>query len=154
MVESLFTWLGGTAPGQFLAGSTAAFATTEALHIVGLAVVGGVILVIDLVALGITSRELRAGTLIDQLSGLFYGALALTAITGVMLVAAGPYKYYTNPLFPVKLVLLVAALILQITFRRRLVPLQGPDRLSRLLASTSLLLWTGVVVTGRWLGLI
>lgn len=37
-----------------------------------------------------------------------------------MLVSAGPFKYYTNPLFPVKLSLLALALVSQWWLHRRL----------------------------------
>ena len=63
--------------------------------------------------------------------------------------AAGPYKYYTNPLFPVKLALLVIAVVLQAILSRRLKRQPSVDRAARGLAVTSLLLWTAVVIAGR-----
>jgi hypothetical protein len=129
MIEQLFVWLGTTGVGQFLAGSTAGFATIESVHIVALAV-------------------------IDQLRVPFIGSLALVAISGVLLVAAGPYKYYTNPLFPLKLVLLAAAIGVHFVLQKRLRSRGSVDGLARALAAGSLLLWSGVVISGRWLGLI
>lgn len=154
MIEQVFAWLGNTALGQLLAGSTAAFATVESVHIVALSVVGGVILAANLTVLGWILRASHAGAVIHQLRGLFYGSLAIVAISGVLLVAAGPYKYYTNPLFPLKLALLALALIAHFTLQKRLRARGHVDTAARVLAASSLFLWSGVVVAGRCLGLI
>jgi hypothetical protein len=154
MVEQIFAWLGNTAAGQYLAGSTAGFATVEAVHIVALSVIGGVILAANLTVLGWILRTSNAGTVVDQLRGLFYGSLVVVAVSGVLLVAAGPYKYYTNPLFPLKLVLLAAALAVHFVLQNRLRTRNGVDTGARALAFSSLVLWSAVVIAGRWLGLI
>ena len=154
MIESVFKWLGETAPGVFLAQSTAAFAATESVHIVALALVGGTILVVDLAVLGTLLKTTSVSVVMRQLRVLYVGALILVALSGVLLVAAGPYKYLTNPLFPLKLAMLAVALVLQWTLARRLRRRQKIDGTARALAATSLLLWSGVVVAGRWLGLI
>jgi hypothetical protein len=154
MIESVFIWLGKTPPGLFLAQSTAAFAATESVHIVALALVGGAILVADLAVLGVLLKTTSILVVMRQLRVLYAAALVLVAASGVLLVAAGPYKYFTNPLFPLKLSLLLTALILQWTLARRLRQREKIDRKARVLAAASLVLWTGVVIAGRWLGLI
>jgi hypothetical protein len=154
MIEQIFIWLGNTAIGTYLAGSTAAFAATEALHIIALSLVGGAILVADLTVLGVVLKSSRAEGVLLQLQTLFCAGLGVVAVSGVLLVAAGPYKYYTNPLFPLKLGLLVLALICQGLLLRRLRAQAEPGRAAKVLAGTSLVLWTAVVITGRWLGLI
>ncbi|WP_343699543.1 DUF6644 family protein [Caulobacter sp.] len=148
-----FLWLGETPPGQFLKASTFAFSMVESSHLLGLALLGGTVLAADLGALRVIFRSTPAVTVADGVSRAFWTALALVAVSGVLLVAAGPYKYYTNPLFPVKLALLVVALALQVgvltTLRRG-----GAERLSRGLAGASLVFWLSTLVAGRWLGLI
>jgi hypothetical protein len=154
MIERIFAWLGSTAAGQFLAGSTPGFAAVESLHILALALIGGVILAVDLSALGFILRGSGAGAVATQLRRLFAVALIAVVVSGVLLVAAGPYKYYTNPLFPLKLVLLALALGVHFVLQKRLKARAEVDAGSRSLAIVSLVLWTGVVVAGRWLGLI
>jgi len=154
MIEQLFVWLGNTAPGRYLAGSTAAFAATEALHIVALSLVGGVILVVDLAVLGVVLKRLRAEAVLQRTLGVFCVGLGLVVVSGVLLVAAGPYKYYTNPLFPLKLGFLLLALIAHFLLQRKLKARQDTGAGARVLAVASLTLWTAVVVAGRWLGLI
>lgn len=148
-----FLWLGETWPGQFLKASTFAFSMTESAHLLGLALLGGTVLAADLGALRVIFRGTPAIEVAQGVSRAFWIALGLAAVSGVLLVAAGPYKYYTNPLFPVKLTLLVVALGLQvgvlITLRR-----EGSEALSRVLAGASLVFWLATLVAGRWLGLI
>lgn len=154
MIEQIFTWLGSTGAGQFLAGSTAGFAAIESVHIVALAVLGGVVLAGNLSVLGVILRGSSASAVFSQLRALFIGALVLVSVSGVLLVAAGPYKYYTNPLFPLKLVLLAVALGVHYGLQRRLAAREEIDNVSRSLAIGSLTVWSAVVVAGRWLGLI
>jgi hypothetical protein len=148
-----FLWLGETWPGQFLKASTFAFSMVESSHLLGLALLGGTVLAANLGALRVIFRGTPAVAVADGVSRAFWIALSLVVVSGVLLVAAGPYKYYTNPLFPVKLVLLVVALGLQVgvlaTMRR-----EGAETLSRVLAGASLFFWLSTLVAGRWLGLI
>lgn len=147
-----FLWLGETPPGLFLKGSTFAFAMTESAHLLGLALLGGTVLATDLAALRVLFRDTPARLVAQGASATFWIALALVATSGVLLVAAGPYKYFTNPLFPLKLGLLTVALGLQIGL---LVGL-GRDAVGwgRVLGASSLLFWLATLIAGRWLGLI
>jgi hypothetical protein len=154
MIEQIFTWLGNTTAGIALQHSTAAFAATESLHIIALSVVGGTILITDLTVLGTVLKRTEPHAVFRQLRTLYLSGLILVVASGVLLVAAGPYKYYTNPLFPVKLALLILAAALQTSLIRRLKRQPSVDRATRGLAATSLFLWTSVVIAGRWLGLI
>jgi hypothetical protein len=154
MIETIFLWLGRTAPGVALQQSTAAFAATESVHIIGLSLVGGVVLVTNLAALGVVLKSTPSQTVFGQLRFLYLSGLLVVAVSGVLLVAAGPYKYYTNPLFPVKLTLLAIAATVQAVLSRRLRRSSPADGISRRLAAASLVTWTAVVVAGRWLGLI
>jgi hypothetical protein len=154
MIQELFLWLGSTAPGVALQQSRIAFAATEALHIIGLSLVGGAILVTDLAVLGLVLKSTAPQIVFGQLRALYLFALVVVAVSGVLLVAAGPYKYYTNPLFPVKLALLLIAAVIQVVLSRRMKRAPLADTAARGLAITSLIAWTAVVIAGRWLGLI
>lgn len=154
MIEEAFMWLGRTGAGVALQQSTAAFAATEAVHIIALSLVGGAILAADLTVLGAVLKRTAPHAVFAQLRALYRLGLILVAASGVLLVAAGPYKYYTNPLFPVKLALLGIALALQAILSRGLEREAIAGRAARRMAAASLLVWTAVVIAGRWLGLI
>jgi hypothetical protein len=150
-LENAFAWLGGTPPGVFLAQSTSAFAATETLHLLALAALFGVVVVVDLSALRLAFRATAPVDIARGLTPVLAIALGLIAVSGLLLVAAGPLKYYTNPLFPLKLSALAAALAVQFGLHRALA--RGHVA-AKPLAVVSLVLWLGVIVLGRWLGLI
>lgn len=150
----LFVWLGQTPMGRLLNQSTAAFATTESVHIIALSLIGGAVLVTHLAAVGWILKPIPPGTVMRTLRPVTLVGLVAVVISGVLLVAAGPFKYYTNPLFPVKLMLLATALASQSWLHVSLKRTTAPSTATRAVALGSLLLWTGVVITGRWLGLI
>ena len=154
MIEEAFLWLGHTAPGVALQQSRIAFAATEAIHIIGLSLVGGAILVADLAVLGIVLKSTPSQSVFEQMRLPYRLALCVVAASGVLLVAAGPYKYYTNPLFPIKLGLLVIAATLHAVLSKRVRRSLSTDSVSRGIATASLVAWTSVVIAGRWLGLI
>jgi len=151
-LEPLFVWLGQTPPGVFLAKSTAAFAATETLHLISLAVLAGSVLIIDLSSLRVVFRAAGPAEVARSLNPVLASALGVIAVSGVLLVAAGPIKYYTNPIFPVKLATLAVAIAVQVGVHKAL----GRDRLAlaKGLAAASLALWLSVIILGRWLGLI
>jgi hypothetical protein len=150
-----FLWLGQTPLGLFLNGSTFFFALTESAHLLGIALLGGAVVATDLAAVGVLFRKTPPLAIARGAGTVFWAALLLMVISGVALVAAGPFKYYSNPLFPVKLGLLAVALVLQLSL---LIALKrapdAPNLTARLLAIASLALWLTVLVVGRWLGLI
>jgi hypothetical protein len=151
-LEPLFVWLGQTPPGVFLAKSTAAFAATETLHLISLAVLAGAVLIVDLSTLRLVLRTSPAGAVARSLNPVLLSALGAIAVSGVLLVAAGPLKYYTNAIFPLKLTALAVAVLVQAGVYWAL----QHDRQgwAKVLAGGSLALWFTVIVLGRWLGLI
>jgi hypothetical protein len=153
-LEQGFIWLGQSAPGQFLKDSTVAFAVVESFHILGLAILGGAVLITDLAALGVLVRRVPAGDVARSLTPVFWSGLVAMAVSGVLLVSAGPFKYYTNPLFPWKLGLLAVALIVQVALQLRLARCGASTLEINALAAGSLALWLTVAILGRWLGLI
>ena len=149
MLESL----AGLAPVRAIADSIAVFAGIESLHIVFIALLGGCVLVAGLAGLGAAPRSIPAGDLLQGLRWPYRGAIAGAVLTGALLFATSAQKYLSNPLFVVKLVLLAAALAVQVLLARS-VRLSGVAGWTRLYAGLSLLLWLGAVTAGRWIGLI
>lgn len=111
------------------------------LHAWGMALLVGAALVLCLPRLGF-ARGVSLAMLRGFVPVLWWGA-ALAVPSGVLLLLAYPAKALTNPLFAVKLACLVGAAVLM----RRLA---RPEPMRRL-ALLALLLWLGVVVTGKLL---
>ena len=121
----------------------------------GLAVLGGALLLVDLRLLGVGMRGVPVATLARSARPWLRGSLALTVGSGVLLFLSEALKCYENPAFWLKLVLLIAALLFAGLVRGRFtddtgtVPLRSGARLA---GATSLTLWVGVAVAGRGIG--
>ena len=155
-LEDAFIWLGETPPGVFLAESTPAFAVVQSIHILAFGLLGGAILALDLAALRVVFRNAPLAQTGRLLLPVFIASLATAAVTGLLLVAAGPLKYYTNPLFAWKLGTLAAALTVHLALYPILATkAEGRGRaVAASLGLISLVLWFGVAILGRWIGLI
>lgn len=156
-LEDAFIWLGETPPGRFLAESTPAFAITQSVHILAFGILGGAILALDLAALRVIFRNAPLAQMGRLLLPVFIASLATAAVSGLLLVAAGPLKYYTNPLFALKLATLAIALVVHLAIYPVLTRKAGEGRLHLAVAGLGLLslaLWFGVAILGRWIGLI
>lgn len=152
-METLF-WLEGTAPSIWLRESGPGFFGSLILHALGMAFLVGAHVATDLRVLGIAPAvplsRMRA------LRPVAAAGLGVVAVSGVALLLAYPTKALTNPLFYGKLIALALALVLGRMIATRW--LATSDRDARLVpsgakaaAAVSLLLWAGVITSGRLL---
>lgn len=156
-LESLFLALGRAPFAQAERQSTLLFALTQSAHVIGLALLGGSMLVGGAAALGLiwpgAAREAAwRGLLPTALAGFW-----IAVVSGVLLVSAGPLKYYTNPVFFWKMGLIALSLGLTalVSLRARRVAagaaFSAPWRLA---IGAALAGWLAVVLAGRAIGLV
>ena len=93
---NIFEWLGQSAVGAFMQQSTYAFEMAEMVHLLGLAGLGGGILIIDLRVLGIGLKSVTAARLARGLMPLLAVCLCASIGSGLLLLAAEPVKCYYN----------------------------------------------------------
>ncbi len=135
------------------------FPLIEAVHVVGLTMVFGTILVIDLRLLGRASTHRPFTVVAADVLRWTWAAFALAATTGGLMFMTNAASYYYNPYFRAKMALLVLAGVNMLGFEltaRRSVHLWDRDAaaplIGRVVATVSLILWLGVIVMGRWVG--
>lgn len=140
-----------------LRGSAMLYALVNAAHLLGIALLLGTILPLDLRLLGILpgpSPTLLAGFM-SRIAG---AGLALAMLTGLALVSVRPAEYLANPAFRAKAVLIGLALVnLALVHAGRgwrdLRSGAGPaSRALRAGAAISAMLWLGVLLAGRLIG--
>jgi hypothetical protein len=154
---TLFRWLGHTTIGGVMVRSTWGFPIIEMAHLVGLACLGGTILIVDLQLLGVGPGRLPASRIARELRPLFVSSLIVMVVSGVLLVSAEAVKCYYNPAFRAKMVLLFLAITVSYAIHRNLTRLDADARPSAWLktgAILSLILWLGVGAAGRLIGLV
>ncbi len=153
--HDLFAALAHTVLSRWLNASTWAFAVTEMVHLLALAVLGGAVIAVDLRVLGFGLR-VPPWRVASELRRPLSIAVAVLILSGTVLLLTDPLKYYVNVAFRIKIVLLALAIVVSVILHRRLLRQRtvavGPA--SRALAAASLVAWFGIGLCGRLIGLI
>ncbi len=150
----MFDWMETTLFGRIGQTWGAAFAVVEAFHLVGLALLGGAVLLADgrLLGLWFTSREDAAVE--TQAATLFSVALALLIATGVFMACGVAGKIYYLPVFWYKMLALAVGIAFAWGIRGPLVSGLQDSRgaTAKLVGAASIMVWFTVAATGRWIG--
>ena len=148
-------WVQYSAPLVAMRASPWLFPVIATIHLMGLAVIGGAVLVVDLrlLGLGLQSQPV-AGLARDAERWLFRGLLVMVS-TGILLFMCFATKYYYLTFFWVKMAALLLVIVFTLSVRRRVAMANEADVSpvrSKLVALVSLSLWTIVAVGGRYIG--
>jgi hypothetical protein len=143
--------------GRMMRESLWAYPIVETLHIVGLAIVYGSIVVVDLRLLGL-SRGVSASRLAHHALPWTIGAFFLVMTTGLMMFTAHTEDFLGNRIFMLKMGLILtgavnAAMLHAGAFRTVSTWDTGavPPPGVRAAAAVSIIVWTGVIACGRFL---
>jgi hypothetical protein len=132
------------------------FPMIESVHVLGIGLMAGTLITVDLRVLGVTLQREPVRRIAETLLPYTWAGFALMVATGLPLFAAESVKLINNPAFLVKLVLLglagMNALVFHLTVYRKVDEWSGTVTTplpARLLAGTSAVLWLSVIVAGR-----
>jgi len=143
----------GRVAGDYVRDTPWTWIAAETLHFVGLTMIVGVILLIDLRMLGFMKQVPFAA--LDRLLPWAMLGFALNVLTGMLFYAAAYGQYANNPAFYWKLifVVLAGANTLYFTFDRTWATAPGRDAplLSKAAAVCAMFLWVGVMYWGSML---
>lgn len=131
------------------------FPVVATIHLLGLAVIGGAVLLVDLRLLGFGVRSQPAAQLVRDAEPWLVGSLVVMLATGALLWMCFATKYYYLAFFWVKVAALVLVTAFTFTVRRRVAMADDTPvspLSSKLVALVSLSLWTTVALGGRWIG--
>jgi hypothetical protein len=147
-----FEWCETTALGLVVRESVWLFPVIESVHLLGLCLLGGALLVVDLRLLGVGLRTTDVTVLARQARPWLVAAITTLVATGVLLFLSESVKCYYNQAFWVKITTLPLALAFTFAVRRRVVGRGAPRIAERLTGALSLTLWFVVAAAGRWIG--
>lgn len=155
MAATFFRWCDSTWIGLTIRESRVLFPIIETFHLLGLTMLIGTILIVDLRLLGLGMRRQPLTRLARQLAPWTLGSLTLSVTSGIMLFLSEALKCYASGPFQLKMLVLLPAILFQFTIYRRFTTSDSvrttPGR-ARLIGSLSLLLWLGVGLAGRAIG--
>ena len=149
-------WLEQTSWSQTVQSTAWIVPTVQTVHILAVATVVASALMLNLRLLGLVGLDQP----LDRLSARFLPAiwwtLPVLLLTGVLMIIGEPARSLKNPIFQLKMGLLIAALGVTAFYPLRLKG--GGDRLAAggrgaalLIAIPALALWSGIVFAGRWI---
>ena len=141
--------------GDAIRSSTWLFPFIEAFHLVGLAVIGGAVLLVDFRLLGLGLKRQPVSELARDAQPWLIGGLVFMIASGVPLFLAESIKCYYSFAFWTKMTALALAILFTFTVRRRVAMAEQPrvDAFRmRVVGAISILLWSTVGWGGRWIG--
>jgi hypothetical protein len=156
-LESLWAWIADSELA-FQIGATWWFPLLESIHVLAISFLVGAIMMADFRLLGWTAASYKLNTFIDELTPWAWAGFVPAVITGMGLFISRPAAYADNPAFQIKMALLGLAGLNVLLFHRMWYKSHNADLgqssswPAQCAGGLSLLLWLGVILTGRWVG--
>jgi hypothetical protein len=145
---SICQWLQQTPISISIRESTWVFPILDAVHCVGIILVAGTIVIVDLRLLGFGLRRESVSSVVAQVVPWTLSGFAFMFVTGALLAWAEPVKLYQSVFFRWKLLFLAIAGLNALLFHyAKLTPARG-----RLIGAVSVLCWISVIAAGRAIG--
>ena len=156
-ITELLKWLQATSPAVFIHKTAWAFTSIELIHVFAIAMVVGTIVIVDLRLLGFGRTKRPFTELSRQVLPYTWAAFVVAVIAGSFLFISQAVAYFGNPVFWIKMFLIVLAGINMLIFE--LITARGaqkwdldptPPLPARLAGGISITCWVLVVTFGRW----
>jgi len=155
MLLAFFKWCEASGVGKGISGSVYLFPVVEAVHLLGLAVIGGAVLIVDLRLAGLGLRHQPVSRVARDAEPWLIASLLVMLVSGFLLMASEAMRCYYNGAFWLSIWSLLLAMIFTFTIRRR-VAAADADAVkpiwARLVALVSVMLWSGVGIGMRGIG--
>jgi hypothetical protein len=143
--------------GTAIRESQIVFPVIESIHVIGLAVSAGAIVLLDLRLTGLGMGRVMPAQIMRRLKSWYLTGFAIMMLTGALLFWAEAEKLYRSPTFRWKLVFLVIAGLNAAYYEFKYVPKMdawdGKSELpggAKLAGWCSLISWAAVIGFGRW----
>ena len=148
-MNGFIEWCQYNALSQFMRSAKWPYPSVEVLHIAGLVVVFGSMLILNLRIFGRILRQEPVPQVAAGLSAITIAGVAAQFITGPVLFMTSAMKFAESTPFKLKLLLLVVALTYHFGAHRRFaLDPATPANTLRVSATASMLLWISVVFAG------
>lgn len=158
MLQALTKWLAATPASQTIQEILWIIPLIQSVHILAIAIVLSSVGMIDLRIFGLAGGRGTLRETAQRFVPWIWGALAVLAVTGSILVIGEPGRSLVNPMFQIKMGLLVCAIAViatfQLTVTHRAAMLEANGRTPatlKLFAILTLLLWFAIAIAGRWI---
>jgi hypothetical protein len=162
-MEAIAIWLAGTAASDVIQKTLWVIPVMQTIHILSVAMVFSSVIMIEFRILGVTKSQTIEETAHRFVPWIF-GGIVVLAVTGSVLIIGEPKRSLASYEFQMKMLYLAVAIAFTIAFARSVrqhapvwatagAPAQGAGSktLVNVLALVALVVWSMVVVYGRWI---
>jgi uncharacterized membrane protein len=155
-ITALLQWLQATSLAVFIHKTPWAFTTIEVIHVFAVSMVIATIAIVDLRLLGLASTKRPFAELSRQVLPVTWTAFVVAVIAGLLLFISRATDYFVNPVFWIKMALIVLAGINMMIFE--FITVRGvekwnldptPPPPARLAGGISIACWVLVLFLGR-----
>jgi len=127
----------------------------QVFHVIGFVLLLAALVLVSLRLLGLILQQETVPQVARQAQRLLWSGLALAVTSGTLMFIGSPRHYFYNPAFEVKMLLLIAAVIIQAGLFRKVAGSTAPNPwLARTSVALSLALWFAVSMAGRAIGFV
>jgi hypothetical protein len=133
----------------------------QTVHILAISAVMASAVLINLRLIGVIGRDQPLPAFSARFLPVIWWALPVLLVTGIVMIVGEPVRSLENPIFQLKMLLVITAIIITLAFQAPLKRnpafwnLTPARRLaSILLAIVSLSVWIAIVFAGRWIAYI
>jgi hypothetical protein len=147
---SIAQWLQASGFFTFLRESGYVYPIILTVHVVGIAMFGGMLLLTNLGLLGVTPPSWPVSEMVGQFRVLKRAGLAIVGVSGILLTGCKAEEYDHNQFFWIKMLLLGLVGVHALVFRRGVY--RNKPTHAKLAGALSLILWTCIVLAGRGIG--
>ena len=152
-------WLDHTALSQFIQGAGWIVPAVQTIHILAIAAVLGSQTMIAARLVGLVGRDQSPRRFAARFLPFIWWPLLMLLATGIVMIIGEPARELANPVFQLKMLLLLAAIFVTRALAPRLEeqasgPAGSAPRSAPALGLVALLLWVGIIFAGRWIAYI
>ena len=153
-MNALANWLESTWVNELVLGYAWTWPTLETLHFIGLCLLIGALLIMDLRLIGF--QRIIPLSAVHRLMPMAIAGFVINLVTGILFCFGDPHRYFINISFQLKMLLYVIAGLNALWYQFKLSPRIDalPDGAelpseARIAGAMSLGLWFGVLILGR-----
>lgn len=153
-IMSILQWVESTDLSTAIREGPLLYPIIGGFHLLAIALFGGMLVMTDLRLLGWAMRRRTISDILEQFRVWKRVGFVLVALSGLLLALAEPLRLYRSLSFWVKMALLVSVGAHALVFRKGIYENAkaldaGLTPRAKLAAALSLILWGGLIVTGR-----
>lgn len=127
----------------------------QIIHVFGIVLLLTSLILMSLRLLGLVLTKQSIPQITHDATLVFWIGLTLAVLSGVLMFVTGTEHYFYNPAFGAKMLLLLAAVVLQMGLFRKVALAESPRPVvARVTVALALAFWFGVAIAGRAIGFV